>query len=160
MKKYETNFISRIFLMKTHNSNFLVKNWKCWIQKTAVCVYGWNNFGLSVNCVKKYSSSSRGDGNFDKSKKLSKSQKTNVLSFSGETAACRCHNCPLFCWMTVDLFQVLSLVIKPLFYGHSMYLYYFFTVSWKKSLSRGTKPWDFNIFSPPVLMRSKLGQFR
>ena len=52
--------------------------------------------------------------------------KCSLRLLRGSAAACRCHNCPLFCWMTVDLFQVLSLVIKPLFYGHSMYLYYFF----------------------------------
>ena len=41
-----------------------------------------------------------------------------------------------------------------------MECFFFLLVCWKKSLFRDTKPWVYNIFSPPDRMRSKLGPFR
>ena len=43
-------------------------------------------------------------------------------------------------------------------FSHGMF--FFLLVCWKKSLFRDTKPWVYNIFSPPDRMRSKLGPFR
>ena len=86
---------------------------------------------------KKWFSSSREDGNFDKSKMLSKSQKTNVSTVFWTVIA------PCF-WLTVDFFTRFCLYPtvaghKTPFWGHSIYLYKFFYSVLEKIIVQGYK---------------------